>query len=409
MKSYRIDYRTSSTALCLLGAKYDTDKSSQRSNVSDVRHCHPYTVLYHTMFDKIRHRPLTIGELGILHGSSLRMMREYFPHAERLVGLEYDTKLMNAFQSDADSLHIELRQADVGSPESLRDALGEETTFDIFVEDSTHRIDDQVRAVREVVKHLRPGGVLIVEDIFHRMPEEEYIVRLGPGILSEFADAFFVSLDHKNRCSTGWDNDKVLILTKPGPSLCFPVEKRLTIVTPCSRPENLAKLYASIDFAQVRLWIIVYDARRVSKNKLQFAGHPDILELWHGDPASSVGNAQRNHALDFLTRNRPETTLLHFLDDDNTMHPEFWTCFRLFMKDGFMYSFNRPDLRGNDIRVNHIDTAMVVVDFSLVPHRRWMPLHLYQADGVYFETLHMEHADRWIHIDAELCLYNTLR
>ena len=39
MINLSIDYKTNKSQLCELGKKYDTDKSSQRSNVTNKRHC----------------------------------------------------------------------------------------------------------------------------------------------------------------------------------------------------------------------------------------------------------------------------------------------------------------------------------------------------------------------------------
>ena len=50
MKSLKINYINNSSELCEIGKKYDTDKSSQRNNVTDHRHCHPYTLFYDGLF-----------------------------------------------------------------------------------------------------------------------------------------------------------------------------------------------------------------------------------------------------------------------------------------------------------------------------------------------------------------------
>ena len=53
MKSLKINYKTNSSELCKLGKKYDTDKSSQRNNVTNSRHCHPYTLFYDSLFNGV--------------------------------------------------------------------------------------------------------------------------------------------------------------------------------------------------------------------------------------------------------------------------------------------------------------------------------------------------------------------
>jgi len=58
MDTLKINYKSNSSELCEIGKKYDTDKSSQRNNITNLRHCHPYTLFYDDLFknSRIRHR-----------------------------------------------------------------------------------------------------------------------------------------------------------------------------------------------------------------------------------------------------------------------------------------------------------------------------------------------------------------
>ena len=87
--------------------------------------------------------------------------------------------------------------------------------YDIIIEDTTHQFEDQIRVIENVYKYLKPGGILIIEDIFKSYNENNYINRLTP-ILQHFQDYYFVELDHNNKNSTGWNNDKLFVLIKSG-------------------------------------------------------------------------------------------------------------------------------------------------------------------------------------------------
>ena len=50
METLKINYICNTSELCEIGKKYDTDKSSQRNNVTNYRHCHPYTLFYDGLF-----------------------------------------------------------------------------------------------------------------------------------------------------------------------------------------------------------------------------------------------------------------------------------------------------------------------------------------------------------------------
>ena len=82
--SLHIDYKNSSSELCMLGQKYNVDKSSQRENPgpNDSNHCHPYSLLYHSLFKNNRNDTFNFCEIGIAEGRSLLLWEEYFPNAQ---------------------------------------------------------------------------------------------------------------------------------------------------------------------------------------------------------------------------------------------------------------------------------------------------------------------------------------
>jgi predicted O-methyltransferase YrrM len=105
---------------------------------------------------------------------------------------------------------------DVSVDENVRDSLlyascGE--LYDVIIDDSSHDHGHQIRIIHEAFPLLRPGGMLIIEDIFRATAEEEYET-LIQGELGACAEAFFVECEHKYKWSPGWDNDKLLVLIK---------------------------------------------------------------------------------------------------------------------------------------------------------------------------------------------------
>lgn len=402
--SFHIDYKESSSELCWIGAHYDTDKSSQRKNVTDSRHCHPYTLFYHSLFKDARDKDLVIAELGILYGSSLLMWRDFFSNAS-IYGFEYDTNFINSFKRTYDNNRIELVQLNVHDPRNIVDAFhATGMQYDLIIEDTTHQFEDQLRVIENVHSYLKPGGMLIIEDIFKRYNEQDYIDRLGP-ILDKFQDYYFVSMDHKNRCSTGWDNDKIFVLVKAGGDPIFKNKKKMTIITPSIRPWNLPRIKDSIDFDYVNEWIIVYDANKIHKNPHQFIneGNLKIKEYIHSSEGIS-GNPQRNYALDHIQN---EDTYLYFLDDDNLMHKDLYKLLDI-IDEGKIYTFDQQNrINGNSITAGQIDSAMFLIDFKLCKAIRWV-LKEYAADFYYIDQCYSLNKDKWIYVNNVLCTYNSL-
>lgn len=402
--SLHIDYKNGCSELCLIGAKYDTDKSSQRKDVSSYRHCHPYTLFYHSLFKNMKDAQLNIAELGILYGASLRMWGEYFKNAN-LYGFDYDVNLINSYLNNFNIDRTVLRELNVKDRNSIMqslETLGQQ--FDLVIEDTTHEFEDQVRVIESLFSYLKPGGMLIIEDISKSYSEKDYIERLKP-ILNEFQDYYFVTLDHNNRCSDGWDNDKLFVLVKAGAEPIFKNRNKITIITPCCRPSNLIKLKESIDFRYVDEWMIVYDGTKVSNNPniFQSENNDKIKEYVFTDRGRS-GNAQRNFALDQI---KNEDTYLYFLDDDNLIYKDFYKLLDVIDSEK-IYTFNQKNrLKGSCIQVGSIDTAMFLISYKLCKNIRWIE-DRYDADGYYILDCYNNNKDKWVFVDNVLSTYNVL-
>jgi glycosyltransferase involved in cell wall biosynthesis len=188
-------------------------------------------------------------------------------------------------------------------------------------------------------------------------------------------------------------------------------KKKITLITPSIRPENLLKIMDSIRFEYINKWIIVYDGSKIVENPKLFINDKIEEHIYKGDGIS--GNPQRNYALDLL---KDTDTYLYYLDDDNIIHPELYNLLDN-IEDDKMYTFNqqRPDnifpfktlLKGNDIALFNIDTAMMLIDYNLCKDIRWVA-DKYNADGLYITECYTKNKDKWIYIDKLMAYYNPL-
>jgi glycosyltransferase involved in cell wall biosynthesis len=179
----------------------------------------------------------------------------------------------------------------------------------------------------------------------------------------------------------------------------------LTLLTPCSRPANLPKLYDSIHFDKIHRWIIVYDTSKDRTYEKRYEGHPQILELEHNGGIS--GNPQRNYAIDHV-----EDGYVYFLDDDNIVHPNLWSVVNMLDGEHF-YTFDQLRdnkhivLYGNRIAVGHIDTAMYIVHRKHIGNIRWINSK-YDADGHFICDIYREHSGSHKYIRELGCYYNYI-
>lgn len=115
---------------------------------------HTYHYLYNDLFAKFdRSASLDILESGIEHGSSLYAWKEYFPNA-RVTGIDIVDVRSEEFKGD----DVEFVKTDIK-------AYVPDRKFDIIIEDGNHSNFDAMWAGEHLPKHLKEGGILVIEDV----------------------------------------------------------------------------------------------------------------------------------------------------------------------------------------------------------------------------------------------------
>lgn len=132
--------------------KYHTDKFN-----------HKYLLpVYEKEIGHRKDEALTIIEIGIQHGNSLRIWAEYFPKAQ-VIGVDI-TKL-----TYFDNPRIHTIYEDVKKVQNFM-----YSEFDIVIDDGSHTFEDQAYVIKKFYPMLKKGGVMIVEDIQNRENIDDY-------------------------------------------------------------------------------------------------------------------------------------------------------------------------------------------------------------------------------------------
>lgn len=203
-----IDSSYTKTELCELGIKYPTDKSPYVKNL----HRHPYTAVYDFLFFPFKNKNISFAEFGVYENQSMKCWREYFPNAF-LYAFDNDQKhLTSAINDNLKDTHYSF--VDVASSHSIQETLtSTNTQFDIILDDASHKLDHQINIIKNSYSFIKPGGILIIEDIFRKTPEKKYIDAIGD-YEKYFDRIIFILCEHLNRDSSGWDNDKILVMIR---------------------------------------------------------------------------------------------------------------------------------------------------------------------------------------------------
>ena len=130
-----------------IGFRHGTDKSKL---------CHDYLDIYEQFFAPLRDEPITLMELGVQYGCSLRTWREYFS-AATIVGVDH-LPLMT--ETLAKTFLYQCDQADPRLPAMLG-----ERRFDVIIDDCSHRSANTIASFKLLWPLLKPGGIYIIEDL----------------------------------------------------------------------------------------------------------------------------------------------------------------------------------------------------------------------------------------------------
>ncbi|MEK7606150.1 MAG: class I SAM-dependent methyltransferase [Patescibacteria group bacterium] len=137
-------FRNNLTALMII---HGTDKV-------DPYRSHRYSKLYEKYLIEFRDKPITMLEIGVLYGNSLRMWKSYLPQA-KLYGLDLFC-MVDGFKVFQGS------QSDVPF---LNEVLKETGKLDFVIDDGSHIQKDAIISFKTLFPHVSLGGVYVVEDI----------------------------------------------------------------------------------------------------------------------------------------------------------------------------------------------------------------------------------------------------
>jgi hypothetical protein len=141
---------TEETDLCRIAARHDTDKGRS------------YTRVYYDLLAQARRERLRVLEIGVHNGGSLRMWREFLPHA-KIFAIDIDPRCLDLQQEIADTT---IRLVDQGNASQLAEFVDETGgAFDLIVDDGGHTMSQQITSFEVLFPHIVLGGAYVIEDI----------------------------------------------------------------------------------------------------------------------------------------------------------------------------------------------------------------------------------------------------
>lgn len=131
-----------------IGRNEGTDKCSD---------WHDYLHKYEFFLRRFREQAMTLLELGVFHGDSLRMWGRYFPQA-KIIGVDIDPSCLQYQGGNCDVIIKDLSQ--IKNLESLKACQPT-----VIVDDASHCWSHQIKALFTLWDVLPHGGIYILEDL----------------------------------------------------------------------------------------------------------------------------------------------------------------------------------------------------------------------------------------------------
>ncbi len=121
-----------------------------------------YLSEYDRLFFDLRDRDIRLLEIGIQNGGSLEIWADYFPHAKKLVGCDINPDCHRLSYGDQ-RIAVVIGDANLDDTEKV--ILSHGQTYDLIIDDGSHRSSDIVKSFARYFPHLADGGVFVVEDL----------------------------------------------------------------------------------------------------------------------------------------------------------------------------------------------------------------------------------------------------
>jgi len=117
-----------------------------------------YLFVYEQLFRPFQNEAISILEIGVQSGASLRVWADYFPNAH-ISGID----LRIPFGSFGERINI--FQGDQADRHFLQDVINDAGPFDIIIDDGSHKPFDWCISFNKLFSALNPGGYYVIEDL----------------------------------------------------------------------------------------------------------------------------------------------------------------------------------------------------------------------------------------------------
>jgi cephalosporin hydroxylase len=161
-----------------------------------------YFDVYDRHFSRYRNKEITILEIGVSHGGSLQMWKDYFGSGAKIYGID-----INPLCKNLEEENITIFIGSQSDKKFLQEIKKSIPPIDILIDDGGHTMEQQISTYEVMFEHVRDNGVYLCEDL-----HTSYWPKFGggynkPGTFIEYSKHFIDQLNayHSKQKELGVD------------------------------------------------------------------------------------------------------------------------------------------------------------------------------------------------------------
>lgn len=189
MKLYEILKKYSLNGDYHNGKKFNnggTDKNTIHSYVENF---------YEDKFLTYKDKNVSLLEIGIQGGASLKLWKEYFSNCNKIVGVDISEE--NVHPNYKNIPGVEYFFGDAYSDEIVNQL----DNFDIIIDDGPHSENSQIIFIEKYLPKLNSGGILIIEDVQNINSIDKFIKIFETYYNNDNSDSYYTleTIDLRNK------------------------------------------------------------------------------------------------------------------------------------------------------------------------------------------------------------------
>lgn len=176
----------------------DLEKYFKNNNQRLIHKWSHYFDIYNRHFSRYRNKPVIILEIGVFHGGSLQMWKDYFGNNIQIYGVDVNPECKSL---EEDNIEVFIgSQSDRNFLRALKSKIPQ---VDILIDDGGHTMRQQKATFEELFSHVKDDGIYLCEDT-----HSSYQIGYGGGLkrrgtFIEFSKSFIDYL-HAYHSDQSW-------------------------------------------------------------------------------------------------------------------------------------------------------------------------------------------------------------